>query len=145
MGIRVVVFDEQKVFLDSVRDLLKTHDDIDVVAVKENGNRAVELAQVLKPDVIVLDVGSPCKAKIEAIPRFIREVPIAKVLALGMQTDKQLIAHILEAGAAGYVCKYNVFEELAPAIRAVAGDQGQIDTCSHATLHDKNHTRKSGI
>ena len=146
MGIRVAVFDENKAFLEGVRDLLKHHDDIDVIAVKENGKRAVELAQVvLKPDVIVLDVGLPSKVKIEAIRTFIREIPSAKVLALGIETDKRLIARALEAGAAGYICKYRVFEDLASAIRAVVAGHGQIDARSQATRNSNNPTKESGI
>lgn len=146
MGIRVAIYDEHKAFLDGVHELLQTHDDIEVIAAKENVNRAAQMAQVvLKPDLIVQDVGLPCNVKVEAMRRFIHEVPSVKVLALGMETDKGLIIHVLKAGAAGYVCKYHIFEELAPAIRAIVAGRGQEGVCSHDALNDKIAHGNQGI
>lgn len=139
MGIRVIICDRHKDFLDSVRVLLQSHDDIDVVAALESYNKVVEKAQGFQPDVIVFDVGWSIKADMETLRMFIREVPNVKVLALGMDASEMVMTYVLESGAAGYIRKDRTFEELAPAILAVAAGRDPIDVCSQTTDHEKSY------
>ncbi len=137
--IRVIVNDGYDAFLDSVYALLKNQDDIDVVAVTTHISNVVELAQELNPDLIVLDIGWSIKADTDAIRRLIRKIPGVMVLALGMDTSAIVMNYVLEAGAAGYIRKDLVYEELAPAIRAVVAGCDPIDVCSRATDNKEQH------
>ena len=90
MGIRVAVFDWHQAFLDSVYAFLKSHDDMDVMAVQTGGNGAVKLAQELKPDVIVLGVGISIKVNAEVIGV---DSPGAKCQGIGFGHDDRRATH----------------------------------------------------
>jgi DNA-binding NarL/FixJ family response regulator len=120
MRIRIVVADDHETLRDSLRDLFRCIDDIEVLAMAEDGHQAVELTRTMKPDVVVMDIGMPRLNGIEATRRIVREFPDVKVIALSIHTGKWMVAAMLEAGASEYVLKDFAFEQLPGVVRAVA-------------------------
>ena len=119
LPIRVLLVDNHAVFRHVIRTLLMQYPDIEVVGEAANGLQAVERADTLHPDVILMDVNMPKMNGIEAT-RFIT-VRYPKVAVIGLSSNA--IDHgaaIVEAGALTVLMKENVVEELYPVIQDFA-------------------------
>src|SRR5258708_6707357 len=120
MSIRILLADDHRILRQGVRAMLSAEPDFEVVAEAQDGRTAVEMAQRLSPNVVVMDIGMPDLNGIEATRQIIDRVPAVRVIALSAYADRRLIAEILKAGASGYLLKESAFEELAEAIRTAA-------------------------
>jgi len=123
MSIRIVLADDHKILRDGLRSLLEQHPDMQVIAEADNGRATVKLAQELKPDVVVMDIGMPDLNGIDATKQIVTKAPGVKVIALSMHSDKRFVQGMLAAGASGYMLKDSAFEELARAIHVVVANQ----------------------
>jgi len=106
--------------------LLDYSDDIEVVGEAQNGREAVELAEALQPDVVVMDIAMPVMNGIEATATICERAPEVKVLVLTQHEEQQYIAPLLEAKASGFITKRAVGADLVTALRAVARGQTYI-------------------
>jgi DNA-binding NarL/FixJ family response regulator len=86
----------------------------------------VQLAAELSPTVIVMDIGMPDLNGIEATRQINSESPQVKVIALSMYSSRKYVTEMFKAGASGYLLKNCDFEELADAVRVVAGGKTYI-------------------
>jgi DNA-binding NarL/FixJ family response regulator len=117
--IRVLVADDEPLFVEMVQALLTAESGISVIATARNGRMAVRLAESLKPDVIVMDVSMPVMDGIEAT-RLIRERnPDACILILTGGTMPKDIDRARKAGAAKYLTKDRIATELIDQIRSL--------------------------
>jgi DNA-binding NarL/FixJ family response regulator len=119
--IRVLLADDHKIIRDGLRTLIDKEAGMEVVAEAENGRKTIRLVQKLRPNVVVMDVTMPDMNGIEATRKITEESPGVRVIGLSMHSDRRYILGMLEAGACGYLLKDCAFEELAGAIRNVAG------------------------
>ena len=90
-----------------------------IVGEASDGLQAVQKAQELKPDLILLDIGLPRLNGIEAASRILRLVPGAKVLFVNHSNDVDVVTAALSDGARGYVRKENAKTDLLPAVETV--------------------------
>jgi DNA-binding NarL/FixJ family response regulator len=120
MAITVLLADDHGVLRDGVSRLLEGHDDIRVVATAANGLDAVDQAERLRPDVVVMDIAMPQLNGIEATRSIVERARGTGVLILSMHSSADLIREALRAGARGYLLKASVGEEVAAGVRAVA-------------------------
>ncbi len=125
--IRILLADDHAVLRAGLRALLAAQADLEVVGEASDGAEAVRLAQTLRPDVIVMDIGMPGVGGIDATARIKRELPVAKVLILSMHDDRGYLRQVLRAGASGYVLKQAADTELLAAIRAAARGEVFLD------------------
>ena len=117
--------------------ILDAQPDMETVGEAGNGREAVELAESLKPDVVVMDVAMPELNGIEATRRVAGAVPHARVIALSMHKDSVYVREILRAGARGYLLKDSGANDLVAAVRAVAQGEGYLSPgVSDAVLDD---------
>jgi len=123
MSIKIILADDHKIIREGLRNLLEKQIDMEVVAEAENGRTAVQMAQELKPNVVIMDIAMPDLNGIEATRQIIAEVPSVKVIALSMHSNKQFVVEILKAGASGYLLKDCAFEELVRAVHVVVSNQ----------------------
>lgn len=122
--IRVIVADDHHLVRQGIRSLLEQASDIEVIGEAGDGLEAVELAQRLKPDVIVMDIVMPYLNGTQAAERL-RQLPHPpRVILLSMYSDPTLVQQALKSGVRGYLLKRCVVEELLLAVRAAA--RGQI-------------------
>lgn len=117
--IRVLIADDHGVLRAGVRVLLTRQEDIEVVGEADDGATAVELAERLEPDVVLLDVNMPGMNGVEATEAITEALPDCRVLLLTIREDSVLLRQAIEAGIAGYVPKRAVESEMINAIRAV--------------------------
>lgn len=123
---KVLLADDHQIVRDGVRALLESLDGYAVVGEAGNGREAVALAQELRPDVLVMDVGMPDLNGIEAAGQVVAAVPNTKVVALSMLSDARFVRRMFSAGASAYLLKDCAFDELKLAIDTVLNDRTYV-------------------
>jgi DNA-binding NarL/FixJ family response regulator len=106
--------------------ILSKEPDLEIVGEAKHGREAVELAEKLQPDVVVIDVTMPELNGIEATRRISGSCPRTRVLALSMHRDAVYVREILRAGARGYLVKDADDDALLVAVRAVARGEAYL-------------------
>lgn len=107
-----------------VESLLHGQPDLRMIGEVSDGLTAVEKAQELKPDVVLMDIGLPGLNGLEAARRIREVVPDAKIVFLTQESSPEIIQEALHLGAVGYVLKSDVETDLVPALyAAVQGKQ----------------------
>jgi DNA-binding NarL/FixJ family response regulator len=118
-----MLVDDHPMVLAGTAELLRRIPDFTVVAEASDGKSAIELAQKIKPDIVVMDVHMPGISGIEATQRLRELLPGIHVLVLSAYDDDHYVFSLLRAGASGYILKTAPIEELVRAIHQVeAGD-----------------------
>jgi two-component system, NarL family, response regulator NreC len=135
--IRILLADDHALVRQGFRMILEAQPDMEIVGQAGNGREAVELAEKLHPDVVVMDVAMPELNGTEATRRLAASTPRTRVLALSMHKDSVYVREILRAGARGYLLKDSGDTDLVAAVRAVAKGEGYISPAvSDAVLSD---------
>jgi len=118
MSFRIVLADDHHIVRQGLRALLEK-EGLKVVGEGENGRQAVELAQLHKPDVVVLDLMMPLLNGLEAGREILQNRYATAAILLTMHTEEHQIAIALRAGIRGYLLKTQAAEDLVHAIREV--------------------------
>jgi two-component system response regulator NreC len=119
-SIAVLLVDDHTVVRKGIRRLLEDDERIRVVAEASNGRDALELAQRLKPDVAIVDVGLPLLNGIELTRQLKAVCERTAVLVLSMHADPAYVRRALQAGAKGYLLKDAEDQDLVRAVLAVS-------------------------
>ncbi|MFC3883885.1 response regulator [Bacillus songklensis] len=137
MGIRVLIADDHHVVRRGLLFFLKTQKDIEVIGEAKDGAEAVELAQKLHPDVVLMDLVMPNMDGIEATKKLKELMPSTKVLILTSFSDQDHVIQGIRAGAVGYQLKDAEPDELVNAIFAVHRGESQLHpkVTSHVLTH----------
>lgn len=118
--IRVLLVDDQTLFVESLKTVLRTKaKDIVVIGVAFDGPKALELVAAERPDLTLMDVRMPGMTGVEATRAIKERFPEAKVLMLTTFDDDDYVVEALKLGAVGYLLKDTPPAELIMAIRAV--------------------------
>lgn len=119
MAIRTVLVDDHQMVLEGLKGLLAADGEIEIVGEARTGVEALELAEKLSPDVMILDVTMPGMNGIETMRRIRETAPETEVIGLSMHAAGQVVCDMLRAGASGYILKTGSVAQLATAIRTV--------------------------
>jgi len=125
-NLHVLVVDDQQLIRDGIASMLDFQPGIKVVGIAENGRVAVELAEKLEPDVILMDIQMPEMDGIEATEKLKQKFPTCKVVMLTTFDDEAYIIRSLRAGAYGYLMKDIPVKELANAVQLAHGGITQL-------------------
>jgi DNA-binding NarL/FixJ family response regulator len=117
--IRILVVDDFKDWPRQVRLLLQSRPECQVIAEASDGPEAVQKAEDLKPDLILLDIGLPKLNGIEAARQIRQRSPSSKIVFLSLNSGLDVVRAALGTGALGYVHKIDAGGELLPAMDAV--------------------------
>jgi DNA-binding NarL/FixJ family response regulator len=135
--IRILLADDHTMVRQGFRLILSQQGDMEIIGEAGNGQDAIELAEKLQPDVVVMDIAMPELNGIEATRRVLISAPRSRVLALSMHKDSVYVREVLRAGARGYLLKDSVDHDLVSAVRAVARGEGYLSPgVSEAVLSD---------
>jgi NarL family two-component system response regulator LiaR len=133
--IRVIIADDHRLVVESLRRILDGEPDIECVGVANNGLEAVQMAEDLHPDVAILDVDMPDMDGIEATRKIKTDFPDITVLVLTAYDYEEYVVACLEAGADGFVLKANLpCDGLVNAVRTVNMGRGVFDHDAISTL-----------
>ena len=119
--------DDHEVVREGLKALVEAQADMEVVGEAADGRAAVQRAQELQPDVLVMDISMPGLNGLKATEMVKQLCPQVRVLTLTRHTDAGFIQQLLAAGASGYVLKQSASSELVRAIRTVASGASYLD------------------
>jgi DNA-binding NarL/FixJ family response regulator len=125
--IRLVVVDDHTVFREGLRALLSRIDDIEIVGEAATTQEAIEVAEAVRPDVVLMDLNLPGDGGEVATTAIITSYPEIAVLVLTMHADDAHLRHALHAGARGYLLKDAEPDAIIRAIVAVNEGQAIFD------------------
>ena len=118
--VRVLIADDHALFAEALEAILTTDTRIQVVGRARDGREAVELAEQLDPNVVLMDISMPLLDGIEAAKKLSKSRPNTSVLMLTGSNARSDVARARRAGVAGYVTKDRIAAELIDAILEVA-------------------------
>jgi DNA-binding NarL/FixJ family response regulator len=117
--IKLAVVDDQHLFRKGLISLIKEFDELDIIIEASNGNELIEKLKTKRPTVVLLDLEMPGMDGIETTEFLKRKYPEIKVLILTMHNEEEIILHLIEKGAHGFLLKDHPIETLVDAIYAV--------------------------
>lgn len=116
--IRIMLVDDHAVVRSGLSAFLSVNPDLELVGEAENGEQAVVRANLLKPDVILMDLMMPVMDGVAATQAIKKQNPGIQIIALTSFQEDELVQNALKAGAIGYLMKNVTARELAAAIKA---------------------------
>lgn len=117
--IKILIADDQQLIRESLKIILSTDQDFDVLDLVENGKKVLESIEKEKPDIVLMDVRMPEMDGVECTKIIKEKYPDVKVIILTTFDDDEYIFHAIKNGASGYLLKGCSFEELSKAIHEV--------------------------
>ena len=118
--IRVLLADDHDILRQGLKMLLSMQQEMQVVGEARTGREAVDMAQELVPDVVVMDITMPDMDGLEACQLIRSQQPATQVLMLTMHESEEYFLHALRMGAAGYLVKKAAPSDLQMAINSIA-------------------------
>jgi DNA-binding NarL/FixJ family response regulator len=119
MPLRIVLFDDNSVFRDSIRVLLDGHPDLEVSGAFGTAAEAVDIVESFRPDVVLMDIEMPDGNGIDAVKRIRARFPQQVILMLTVFGDDDKVFESICSGASGYLLKNTAPEEIVEGIRQV--------------------------
>ena len=135
--VRVMIVDDHAMVAEGIEAILETYDDIQVIATLSNGRDAIEQADALNPDVVLLDLNMPGVTGLSATEMILERQPDMRILILSMHDSPEYISTALSHGARGYVLKDVPSEEIKTAIDRVMAGEEYLCTGTRSALTPK--------
>lgn len=123
MSIKLLVVEDHAVVRLGLQMLLESEPDVEIVGEAMTGAEALHLADTLRPDVILMDIGLPDASGIDTSAEIKMRHPETAIVAFTIHEDREYIEKMLSVGMLGYVSKRAAPEELVTAIRKAARGQ----------------------
>ena len=115
--IAVLLVEDHTVVREGLRVLIEAFGDIEIVGEARTGREAVQMAEDLRPDVVVMDIAMPLLNGLQATRQILKGFPKAKVLILSAHGDPEYVEAVVKVGAMGYLLKQSSSQVVAEAIR----------------------------
>jgi len=130
MSIRVLLSSKHQVISEGIAAILRTHQDMSVVGVSDNGQQTHALCNTEDPDVVLIGTQANDAQGLQLMQQMANEQPARCVVAFSSDSDRHSIMEILDTGAKAYVSTTSSVDELMSAIRAAAS--GRVYLCQSA-------------
>ncbi|HWX33152.1 MAG TPA: response regulator transcription factor [Steroidobacteraceae bacterium] len=124
--IRIIIAEDQAIVRRGVTLLLSMEPDMEVVGQACNGDEAVNLAQLMRPDVVLMDLHMPVKGGVAATREITRALPGTQILVLTTLDDDETVFEAVRAGAHAYLLKDAAEDELLETIRALKRGESHL-------------------
>jgi DNA-binding NarL/FixJ family response regulator len=116
---KILIADDHGVVREGLKVLVENQPGMQVVGEAEDGQKVIQLAEQLLPDIILMDIAMPNLNGVEAARFILKKNPNVRIIALSVHFDKHFVTEMLKAGASGYVLKSCLFDEVLRAIQIV--------------------------
>ena len=148
-SIRVLLVDDYEPFRQFVRSTLQRKPDLQIISEVSDGLEAVQKAEELQPDLILLDIGLPTLNGIEVARRIRKHSPTSKILFVSENRSWDMAEEALRTGAGGYLVKSDAASDLLPAVESVLKGK-QFVSASFADhyptdAHTDNHPDRNNV
>ena len=117
--LRILIADDHEVARRGIRALLDGHPGWEVCAEAKDGREAVEFANKMKPDLVLMDIGMPNLNGLDAARQILSTAPDTRILILTMHDTEQVVREVLSAGARGFLLKSDAGRDLVAAVEAL--------------------------
>lgn len=144
-NIAILVADDHPLVRQALKNLLNTQPDMTVVGQAGNGEEAVILAKKLLPHIVIMDIGMPVMDGLEATRQIKKLCPDIAILVLTVHTDQEHVLSILKAGAAGYLTKAAVGDDVINSIRTIMAGESVLDPSIMRQILHSVSTEPTGI
>ncbi len=135
-SIKIIVFDDNKRIRDSLKLLFTSHVEFEWLGAYENASKAVELAEINSPDVVLMDIGLPDISGIDATYAIKKKFPDQVIMMLTVFDDDDKVFHAICAGASGYIVKSKSLTHLIMAVKkAHNGEAPMTPSIARKVLH----------
>jgi DNA-binding NarL/FixJ family response regulator len=121
MKLRILLADDHEIVRRGLCSLLQKHEGWEVCGEASDGREAISMAQELKPDVVIVDIGMPHLNGLDTTRQLLQLDPNFKVVVLTITDSDQVIREALNAGARGFVLKSDAARDLVAAVEALQG------------------------
>jgi DNA-binding NarL/FixJ family response regulator len=135
--ITVLLAEDHAAYRKSLKLLVESGGDIEVIGEAKNGCEAVRLNKSLHPEVIVMDIAMPLLNGLQATRQIMETSPATKVLILSSHSDPEYIEQAMVLGASGYLLKQSAADVLAQAIREVSMGYTYFSVAISKKLRDR--------
>lgn len=122
----VLIADDEAVVRETISIYVNSAPDMQVVGTAADGRAAVQMAETLRPDIILMDIQMPRVDGVEAVAEVLRLLPRTHVVMITTFTSREAVVPALRAGALGYVLKSDPPERLLSAVRAAVAGRTQL-------------------
>ncbi|GCE20620.1 response regulator [Dictyobacter kobayashii] len=134
MKIRILLADDHTILRAGLKMMLNAQPDMEVVGEAQDGRQAIQEAQRIQPDVILMDITMPDINGIEATKQIKRLLPDVRILVLTMHEHDEYVFQALRAGAAGYMLKEAADTELITAIHVIKSGQFYLSPTAQSVV-----------
>jgi two-component system response regulator NreC len=134
MSIRILLADDHTILRAGLKMMLNAQPDMEVVGEAQDGRQALQEAQRLQPDIILMDITMPDINGIEATKQLKRLLPDVKVLILTMHEHEEYVFQALRAGASGYMLKEAADTDLISALRIIQSGQFYLSPTAQSVM-----------
>jgi DNA-binding NarL/FixJ family response regulator len=139
LPIRVLAVDDHRLMLEGVLRILRSETDVMVVGGALSGEEAIRLFEEHRPDVVLMDLELRGMSGVETIQALRTRDASARIIVLTMYSGPDDIFRAIQAGAAAYILKDAIPEDLIATIRAVHGGRHSLSPDIEAVFNARRH------
>jgi DNA-binding NarL/FixJ family response regulator len=127
MTVRILIADDHAVVREGIRTILQAQGDMEVVGEAGDGREALSKAEVLRPDVVLMDISMPALNGIEATGMILLRMPKVRVIILSVHHTNEYVIRAIQAGARAFLLKESAGFSIVSAVRAVMRGRQYFD------------------
>lgn len=144
MSVNLLLVDDHAIVTDGLQALLSDETGYTIKGVARNGKMALEMLNVLKVDIVLMDIDMPEMNGIDAVKIIKKQMPEKKVLMLTMHDEKAMIKMMMEIGADGYLLKNSPKVELLKALESLSNNETYFSEEVNSVLLQPDKAKANG-
>ncbi|WP_299058643.1 response regulator transcription factor [uncultured Polaribacter sp.] len=138
MPIKILIADDHPLIAEGIKNVFENKEDFQVVAVVNNGKKAINFIAQHLVDIVLLDINMPIMDGIECAKKITSEFKEVKIAMLSMYQESSLIKNLIKIGVKGYMLKTIPSEELLKAVKNIYNGKEYFNTEVTKALHSEN-------
>lgn len=138
MQIKILLVEDQKLMRIGIKSLFCDYPELEIIGEAANGKEAIEKAKLIKPDVVLMDLGLPDMSGVEAVKQILEHNNNIRIIVLTSHTSEEEVTAALQAGASAYVIKDISTDFLMSVIKMIKAGAMWLDPHVAPFIRDKN-------